>query len=76
MAYFDRFDICKAHFMFAMHWHGVMNCSIYAKFAQLERLRFRPSPALADPKDLGENAREIYKQLVTELCGIKSTAAN
>ena len=62
--------------MFAMLWHGGMGCSIYSKFAQLERMRFRPSPALADPKDLGENAREIYKQLVLNHCGIKSTASN
>lgn len=76
MAHFDRFDICEAHFMFAMLWHGGMGCSIYAKFAQLERMRFRPRASLANPKDLGENAREIYKQLVVDLCGIKSTASN
>jgi len=62
--------------MFAMLWHGGMGCSIYSKFAQLERMRFRPSPALAEPKDLDENAREIYKQLVLNHCGIKSTASN
>ena len=72
--YFDRFDICEAHYMFAMLWHGGIGCPIYWKFGQLERLRFRPSPCLNDPRGLNENAREIYRQLVVDHCGIKSTA--
>ena len=75
MMYFDRFDICAAHFMFAMLFHGGMGCPIYWKFAQLERLRFRPSPLWSEPRDLNENAREIYRQLVVNHCGIKSTAS-
>ena len=71
--YFDSFDICQAHYMFAMLFHGGMGCPIYWKFAQLERLKFRPSPCLNDPRDLNENAREIYRQLVVNYCGIKST---
>ena len=73
--YFDRFDICEAHFMFAMLWHGGMGCPIYWKFAQLERIGFRPSPFLSDPRDLTENGRDIYRQLVVNHCGIKSTAS-
>ena len=61
--------------MFAMLWHGGMGCSIYAKFAQLERLRFSPSPLLCGPRDLNDNAREIYRQLVVDHCGINSTAS-
>ena len=72
--YFNRLDICEAHFMFAMLWHGGQDCPIYWKFAQLERLGHRPSPLLSDPRDLPENAREIYRQLVVNYCGIKSTA--
>ena len=72
--YFDRFDICEAHYMFAMLWHDGMWGEIYGKFGQLERIKFRPSPCLSEPKDLGENAREIYRQLVVKHCGIKSTA--
>ena len=72
--YFNRLDICEAHFMFAMLWHGGQGCPIYWKFAQLERLGHRPSPLLSDPRDLPENAREIYRQLVVNHCGIKSTA--
>jgi hypothetical protein len=71
--YWDRFDICAAHWMFAMLWHDGMGSATYGKFAQLERLRFRPSPLWSEPRDLDENAREIYRQLVVNRCGIKST---
>ena len=60
--------------MFAMLWHGGIGCPIYWKFGQLERIQFRPSPCLSEPKDLTMNGREIYRQLVVNLCGIKSTA--
>ena len=73
--YFDRFDICEAHFMFAMLFHGGMGCPIYWKFAQLERVGYRPSPLLSHPSDLTENAREIYRQLVVDHCGTHSTAS-
>ena len=72
--YFDRFDICEAHYMFAMLWHDGMWGEIYGKFGQLERMQFRPSPCLNGPKDLTMNGREIYRQLVVNRCGIKSTA--
>nr|BAR33684.1 hypothetical protein [uncultured Mediterranean phage uvMED] len=72
--YFDRFDICEAHFMFAMLFHGGMGCPIYWKFGQLGRIGYRPSPLLSDPRDLTENAREIYRQLVVDHCGAHSTA--
>ena len=61
--YFDRFDICEAHFVYAMLWHDGQFSETYAKFAQLERIGFRPSPSLSGPEDLGENAREIYENL-------------
>lgn len=74
--YYDTFDICEAHWMFAMLYHDGMGSKTYAKFSQLENLRFRPSPALSEPRDLGENAREIFRQLVVKRCGIHSTAPN
>lgn len=74
--YFDRFDICEAHYMFAMLWHDGQGSRTYAKFAQLERLHFHPSPLLSQPKDLEPNSREIYKQLVVNLCGLKSTQSH
>ena len=61
---FDRFDICEAHYVFAMLWHGGMGSSLYAKFAQFERIQFRPSPSLSGPENLTENGLEIYQQLL------------
>ena len=74
--YFDRFDICQAHYVFAMLFHGGMGCPIYWKFAQLERVKFRPGVSLSEPRNLNENAREIYRQLVVNHCGIKSTVVS
>ena len=74
MPYFDRFDICVAHFLFASHWHGGQGCKLYGKFAQLERLRYRPSVCQSDrPADLDQNAREIYRLLVVSHYGLHST---
>lgn len=73
--YWDRFDICAAHWMYAMLWHDGMGSATYAKFAQLERVGFRPSPLWSEPRDLDTNAREIYRQLVVNSCGLKSTGA-
>ena len=61
--YFDRFDICNAHFVYAMLWHEGQFSKTYEKFAQLERIGFRPSPLLSGPEDLNDNAREIYENL-------------
>ena len=73
--HWDRFDICAAHWMFAMLWHEGMGSVTYSKFAQLERLRFSPAPSWSEPRDLEPNAREIYRQLVVARCGICSTGA-
>ena len=71
--YFDRFDICEAHYLFACLFHEGQGSSSYAKFSQLERMQFRCAPGISDPKDLGENAREIFRQLVVKRCGLHST---
>ena len=73
--YFDRFDICEAHFLFCYLFHEGQGSATYAKFAQLERLGFRCAPSIRDPKDLNENAREIFRQLVVRRYGIRSTHA-
>lgn len=73
--YFDSFDICVAHFLFACHYHGGQNCRIYRKFSKLERLRFTPSLCQSDrPADLAANTKEIYRQLVVKFHGLHSTA--
>ena len=64
MSYFDRFDICEAHYIFAMLWHDGKYTKTYGKFAQLSRLGFKPRPGLNEPEDLEENGLEIYEALI------------
>lgn len=72
--WFDRFDICLAHWAFAVNFHEGQGSATYAKFAQLDRIRFRPGICQsAQPKDLEQNAKEIYKNLVVKKFGIRST---
>ena len=72
--YFDRFDICVAHWAYACDWHGGQGCPIYAKLGQLIRMGFQPGMGQStEPRYLGDNAREIYRQLVVKPCGLKST---
>ena len=75
--YFDRFDICLAHWAFACSWHAGQGSATYAKLGQLERMRFSPGVSQSgEPRYLGDNAREIYKQLVIAHCGgVKRTAS-
>jgi hypothetical protein len=72
--YYDSFDICLAHWAYATAWHEGQGSATYAKFSQLHRLRFSPGLCQsADPRHLGENAREIYRQLIVKRCGLHST---
>ena len=73
--YWDRFDICLAHWAFACSWHEGQGSAAYAKLGQIERMGFRAGIGQSsEPRELGDNAREIYRQLVVNHCGIKSTA--
>jgi len=73
--YYDSFDICLAHWAYATAWHEGQGSANYAKFSQLQRLRFSPGMGQSEqPRRLGDNAREIYRQLVVKRCGIHSTA--
>ena len=74
--YYDSLDICEAHYLFASLFHGGQGCAIYAKFGQLDRLRFKPSPILSKPADLNPNAKEIFRSLVVKHCGIHSTTSH
>jgi len=65
MPYFDSFDICEAHLLFATLWHSGQTSPIYAKFGQLHRIRYKPSPLFSE-ENLSENAREIYEDLVAK----------
>ena len=71
--FFDRFDICEAHYLFACLYHEGMWSKTYAKFAQLERIGFRCAPGIENPKDLSENGRWIFRDLVVARCGLHST---
>lgn len=54
--YFDRFDICEAHSLWA-HDYGE-----YAVITRLTRMGFRPSPLLRYDS-LTDNGRSIYDAL-------------
>lgn len=66
MTFFDRFDICEAYFVFAMHWHASGLCmhpqSGREINARLNRAKFRPRPNL-DEKTLTENGLLILRRL-------------
>lgn len=70
---YDAIDICTAHYIFASLFHDGQWGNLYAKFAQLDRIGFNPSPLLARPSRLNENAKEIYMQLVRKHIGVNST---
>lgn len=70
---FDRFDICIAHFVFAMLFHDGQGSKLYAKFAQFDRIKFRPSPLPSSPKQLSCEQKEIYMNLVRKHIGVFST---
>ena len=72
--YFDRFDICLAYWLFAVHFHSGQGSPEYAILGRLERLRFRPGACQSDrPADLPGNAKEIYRRLVVRRFGKRST---
>lgn len=63
MAYFDRFDICEAHYVFASLYHGGARSPEYRIFGRLSDMQFRPAPALGRDS-LTENGRDIMAGLV------------
>ena len=58
MAYFDRFDICAAYWMFDILW----NPTEYSP--RLRRLGYAPSYREQFLENLSDNAKEIYGALV------------
>ena len=74
--HYDSFDICLAHWAYAIAWHEGQGSATYAKFSQLHRLGFSPGVCQSEePRHLGDNAREIYRQLVVKRCGLHSTGS-
>jgi len=73
MAYFDRFDICEAHYALEVDYNvsGVLQerpsnkrRSMSTDF-QLHRMKFRPSRFFNGFTSLSDNGKEIYSDLVT-----------
>lgn len=72
MAYFERFDICEAHFALEMDYNSggwlrerpSNRRRMEATHVQLHRIHFRPSPLFAGFRSLSDNGKEIYSELV------------
>ena len=66
MAYFNRFDIAEAHYLFARHYH-MGGDTVRRDFERLNRIRFKPGLSLCQHDDpalaLTENGAEIYAML-------------
>jgi len=56
-AYFDRFDICEAYYVWAHDWGE------YAVITRLRRMGFRARPGLDGYADLEDNSKDIYERL-------------
>jgi hypothetical protein len=63
MPYFDRFDVCEAHYLFATSWHRGQWSPEYQVFGRLHAMRFKPSPLLS-AASLSENGRDILASLI------------
>lgn len=72
MPYFDRFDICEAHFVLEMDYNDggwlrerpSNQRRRESTDVQLSRIQFKPAPSLGSRADLTENGKEIYDMLV------------
>lgn len=63
MPYFDRFDVVEAHFLFYRNYHRGQNSKEYLRLSRIKRY-FRPSPLLLLVKDLTNNGKAIYSDLI------------
>lgn len=62
MAYFDRFDIAEAHYLYYSHFHSGQWSDEYRRLCKMSEY-FRPRPNLSI-ETLTENGQEIYDFLV------------
>ena len=65
MPYFNKFDICEAWYLYAVHSHNGQWSKEYKILGRLINMNFRPSPMLAARCDLTVNGAEIYDNLVS-----------
>jgi len=71
--YFNRLDILTAYWLFLSQYHGGQGSRDYQRLSWILSV-FSPSPMWSRPRDLPENAREIYRALVVKYHGVHSTA--
>jgi hypothetical protein len=50
----NRFDICAAYYVFAMHFHGGQNSAAYSTFSTFSRLRYEPRSFVDSAAQHGE----------------------
>jgi hypothetical protein len=67
MAYFNRFDVCEAHYLFLSQYHEGQASEKYARLSKLSTY-FNPGPFLCVER-LEDNARDIYEALVDNETG-------
>ncbi len=71
--FFNRWDICEAYYLFAVDWHGGQFSKEYRIFGRLQKF-FEPKRSLHGRKDLSNNGRAIYDQLVNRSVGYTQRA--
>lgn len=72
MAFFDRFDICEAYYLFELDWNKggwlrerASNRRRHESTdVQLHRMGFKPGAACLNYDTLSENAKDIYSDLL------------
>lgn len=62
-AYFDRWDICGAYYMYAVNWHEGQYSAIYKIFSKLNDIGFTPHKWF-DLSSLTDNGSLIYQSLI------------
>ncbi len=65
--YYDKFDICAAHYWFAAGYHTGKSSKLYQKLGQLILMGFRISPLSNSINDESDNAQTIYNNLVKQV---------
>ena len=61
---FDRFDICEAYYLYAVHWHGGQFSELYQVLGRLHNMGFKPGAMGIMYETLSDNGRGIYDSLV------------
>lgn len=71
--YFNRLDILSAYWLYLSQYHAGQGSREYQRLSWILTV-FSPPQMWSKPRDLPENAREIYRSLVVKYHGTHSTA--